>query len=156
MKRLPFLLLLLSCVTANAQSKAELFKTIRSIDSALFSIVYKCDAQKIEAFFDDDFEFYHDKGGPTMSLASFMQTLQKNFCGENPFYLRREPVPGTMEVFPMDHYGALQTGEHVFYIKGADGKEILDGKGKYVHLWKYDNDRWRITRVVSYDHGPAK
>ena len=85
-----------------------------------------------------------------------METQKKNFCGERPFYLRREPVPGTMEVFPMDNYGALQTGEHVFYIMGPDGKEVLDGRAKYVHLWKYDDGQWRITRVMSFDHGPAK
>ena len=56
----------------------------------------------------------------------------------------------------MDNYGAVQTGEHVFYIKGEDGKEVLDGKAKYTHVWKYEKDQWRISRVISYDHGPAR
>lgn len=156
MKILPALLLLL-CFATKAQNNphGDLYKQIESLDSVLFSVVYKCDVQKIESFFTDDLEFYHDKGGLTKSRAAFMDTQQNNFCGDHPFYLRRETVPGTMKVFPMDNYGAVQTGEHVFYIKGADGKEVLDGRAKYVHLWKYEQAQWRITRVISYDHGPA-
>ena len=147
----------LTCLAAQAQNnQVELFQKIKGLDSAMFSVVYKCDAQKIESFFAEDLEFYHDKSGASKSRAAFMETQKKNFCGERPLYLRREAVSGTMEVFPMDNYGALQTGEHVFYIKGADGKEILNGKAKYVHLWRYDNGHWRITRVLSFDHGPAK
>jgi hypothetical protein len=157
MKTLPVILFLLSSLGVRAQNnQSELFERIKSLDSAMFAVVYKCDAQKIESFLAEDLEFYHDKSGPTRSRAAFMETQKKNFCGERPFYLRREPVSGTMEVFPMDNYGALQTGEHIFYIKGPDGKEILDGRAKYVHLWKNDNGQWRITRVMSFDHGPAK
>ena len=157
MKLLSALLVLFSCFAVKAQTPhTELFEKIKSLDSAMFAVVYKCDAEKIESFFAEDLEFYHDKGGATRSRAAFMETQKKNFCGERPFYLRREQVPGTLEVFPMDNYGALQTGEHLFYIKGADGKEVLDGRAKYVHLWKFDNGEWRITRVMSFDHGPAK
>lgn len=154
MKRLTPVFILLACLSAKAQdNRSELFETIKSLDSAIFSIVYKCDAQKIESFFTEDLEFYHDKGGATMSRAAFMETLKRNFCGDHPFYLRREPVPGTMEVFPMDNYGAVQTGEHIFYIKGPDGNEVLNGKARYVQLWRYENGHWRIARVISFDHG---
>ena len=157
MRLIPCVSLLLSSFIAQAQNdQMELFKNIQRLDSAMFSVVYKCDTKKIESFLAEDLEFYHDKSGPMKSRAAFMETQKKNFCGELPFYLRREAVPGTMEVFPMDNYGALQTGEHVFYIKGNDGKEILDGSAKYVHLWKYDKGEWRITRVFSFDHGPAR
>ncbi len=155
--KIPATILMLLSFTANAQTgnQDDLFRKIRSLDSVMFSIVYKCDAQKVESFFTEDLEFYHDKGGLTKSRAAFMEKQKNNFCGERPFYLRREPVPGTMKVFPMDNYGAVQTGEHIFYIKGEDGKEKLDGKAKYTHLWKYDQGQWRIARVISYDHGPA-
>jgi hypothetical protein len=156
MKNLSALFLLL-CFAAQAQNhpQEDLFKKIQSLDSIMFTVVYKCDAQKIESFFTEDLEFYHDKGGLTKSRAAFMDTQKKNFCGDRPFYLRREPVSGTMKVFAMDNYGAVQTGEHVFYIKGADGKEILDGQAKYTHLWKFEEGEWRIARAISYDHGPA-
>ncbi|WP_276372151.1 nuclear transport factor 2 family protein [Chryseolinea sp. H1M3-3] len=149
--------LMLMCFTASAQTgpKDDLFQKIKSLDSIMFAVVYKCNAQKVESFFTEDLEFYHDKGGLTKSRAAFMQMQKNNFCGERPFYLRREPVPGTMKVFLMDKYGAVQTGEHVFYVKGEDGKEKLDGKAKYTHLWKYEQDQWKIARVISYDHGPA-
>lgn len=158
MIKLLLVILMLACYAATAQDdhQKDLFKQIKSLDSIMFSVVYKCDAAKIESFFAEDLEFYHDKGGLTKSRATFMEMQKKNFCGEHPFYLRREPVPGSMKVFPMNNYGAVQTGEHVFYVKGEDGKEVLDGRAKYTHLWKYENDQWRIARVISYDHGPAK
>lgn len=158
MIKLLLVALMFLCYAATAQNaqQDDLFKKIKSLDSVLFSLVYKCDAVKIESFFVEDLEFYHDKGGLTKSRAAFMEMQNKNFCGEHPFYLRREPVPGSMKVFPMNNYGAVQTGEHVFFVKGQDGKEVLDGRAKYTHLWKYENDQWRIARVISYDHGPAK
>jgi hypothetical protein len=152
------LLSVLLCFSANGQSPshADLFNQIQELDSIMFSLVYNCDKEKIESFFTEDLEFYHDKGGMTKSRATFMENQQKNFCGERPFYLRREVVPGTMKVFPMNNYGAVQSGDHVFYIKNAEGKEVLDGKARYTNLWKFDDGKWRIARVISYDHGPAR
>lgn len=152
------LLFILWCFSAKGQtsSQTDLFNQIQKLDSALFSLVYNCDKEKIESFFTEDLEFYHDKGGLTTTRAAFMENQQKNFCGERPFYLRREVVPGTMKVFPMNNYGAVQSGEHVFYVRNAEGKEVLDGKARYTHLWKFKDGHWRLSRVISYDHGPAK
>lgn len=152
------LLFILFCFSVNGQntSQTELFNQIQKLDSLLFSLVYNCDKEKIESFFTEDLEFYHDKGGLMKSRAAFMEIQQKNFCGERPAYLRREVVPGTMKVFPMYNYGAVQSGDHVFYVKNAEGKEVLEGKASYTHLWKFEDGQWRVSRVISYDHGPAK
>jgi hypothetical protein len=30
------------------------------------------------------------------------------------------------------------------------------GEAKFVMLWQYKDGAWKITRVISYDHGAAK
>jgi hypothetical protein len=65
-------------------------------------------------------------------------------------------IPGTLEVHPMDGYGALQIGAHRFcnaQAKPCDGTS--GGVGKFIHLWQNGDGAWQITRVISYDHAPA-
>jgi hypothetical protein len=65
-------------------------------------------------------------------------------------------APGTLEVHPMDGFGALQIGAHRFCdvkLKQCDGS--TGGVGKYIHLWQNTGDTWKITRVISYDHASA-
>jgi hypothetical protein len=55
----------------------------------------------------------------------------------------------------MNNYGALISGEHIFYVNESGKKEYLDGYGKFTHLWRFENNSWKMSRIVSYDHGPA-
>jgi hypothetical protein len=54
-----------------------------------------------------------------------------------------------LEVYPMKGYGAVELGTHRFSHPGIDSEE---GDAKFVHLWKYENGKWLVTRVISYDH----
>lgn len=51
----------------------------------------------------------------------------------------------------MDGYGALETGVHRFHHPGHEDTEPV-GEGKFIHLWQYKDNAWKITRVISYDH----
>src|SRR5262249_35485094 len=71
---------------------------------------------------------------------------------------RRELIKGSMQVYPINNYGAVQLGDHRFYVTenarlaDGQGKEVLSGVAKFIHVWKYENGEWRISRVFSYDH----
>jgi hypothetical protein len=156
---LPRLLLLAGSVvllhTAVAQFKPnspvppELYNKIASLDSALFHTFNTCDLEGFAAFFSEDIEFYHDKGGLTPSKQALVESIKNNVCGK----LRRELVPGSLEVYPIPNYGALQLGTHRFYQRSADGKESAPGApAKFAHLWQQKDGVWQITRVFSYDH----
>jgi len=137
------------------QSKPEdpLYQRIAPLDRALFEAYNTCDLDKLATFFADDVEFYHDVGGPMRTRATVVDAVKKNICGKT----RRDHVPGTLEVHPMDAYGALQIGVHRFCdisLKQCDGTS--GGLGRYVHLWQNRDGEWKITRVYSYDHVPAK
>ena len=55
-----------------------------------------------------------------------------------------------MEVRPIKDYGAVQTGEHRFYLSQHGEKEALDGICKFVMLWRKTGEDWRVSRVISY------
>lgn len=138
--------------TSADHKSAKLYETLADLDSALFSTVYTCNLEKNAAFFTEDLEFYHDKGGLTKSRKTFMEGLEKNFCGEQAQKLRRELLKGSLRVYPMNNYGAVQIGEHRFYVTEKGQPEKLTGEAKFAHLWKLKNGEWKISRVLSYDH----
>jgi uncharacterized protein DUF4440 len=150
------LLLLLLCMTTtrvhpqssnNPAKPDELFRTVASLDSALFDAYNQCDLQKFGTFLTDDVEFYHDQSGVTLGRENLTAAVQKNICGK----VRRELVPGTLEVYPMHGYGAVEMGVHRFRQPKVDPDKPV-GEAKFIHLWQSKDGVWKITRVISYDH----
>jgi len=76
---------------------------------------------------------------------NFMKEVAKNNNG-----LRRELVKGSLEIYPIPGYGAMEIGEHKF-CHLENGKQDC-GTFKFVHIWEKKNGEWKISRVVSYDH----
>ena len=133
----------------------EIIKAIYHHDSIFWEAYNKCDVETMAKYFTDDLEFYHDKSGPTFTLTTFEANMRTGLCGKADWRLRREPIEGTVKAFPMNNYGGVITGEHVFYINEAGKPEFLDGYGKFMQLWQFKNGQWKMSRIVSYDHGPA-
>ena len=52
-------------------------------------------------------------------------------------------------------YGAILSGQHVFYIIEKGKEPQLDGLARFTHLWLKSETGWKMSRVLSYDHGPA-
>lgn len=143
-----------------AQTEQEkLSATILSKDSLFWMAYNSCDTEKFGQFFTDDLEFYHDKGGITNGLKDLVGSFKNNLCSNENFRIRREAIAGTMKVFPLQKsdtiYGAILSGEHLFYITEKDKKERLSGKARFTHLWLLNNGVWKMSRILSYDHGPA-
>ena len=132
------------------QNQQELDQTVTALDAALFDSYNKCDLKKFESFFVDDVEFYHDQGGVTLGKAALTESVKNNICGKTT----RELVPGTLHVYYMKGYGALELGVHRFHHPGHEDTEGV-GEGQFIHLWQYKDGAWKITRVISYDHHSA-
>jgi Domain of unknown function (DUF4440) len=132
------------------RSQAELDKAIASLDAALFDSYNRCDLEKFSSFFVDDVEFYHDQGGVTLGRQKLTESVKNNICGK----VTRELVSGTLQVYYMKGYGAVEMGVHRFHHPGHEDTEPV-GEGKFIHLWQYKDGAWKITRVVSYDHHAA-
>jgi hypothetical protein len=129
------------------RSQAELERTVASLDAALFGSYNTCQLEKFASFFADDVEFYHDLDGVTHGKEKLSASLKNNICGK----VTRELVPGTLQVYPMKGYGAVEMGVHRFHHPGHDDTEPV-GEGKFIHLWQYKDGAWKVTKVISYDH----
>jgi hypothetical protein len=144
--------LLVAC-NASAQTKAgvddldqrQLTATITALDSRLFTAYNQCDLKTFGSLIAPDVEFYHDKGGLTLGRDKLVASVKDNICGK----VRRELLPGTLEVYPIAHFGAVETGSHRFCELGT-GK--CEGQARFVHLWQFRNGAWYVSRVISYDH----
>ena len=128
-------------------SKA-LYDTIAHMDSIVFNAANSQDLKTMATLFTDDLEFYHDASG----LAGYEKTM-KDFQNlfTNHKDTRRALVAGSMEVYPIKDYGAIQTGLHQFcHLENGVLKDC--GTFKFLHIWKRTATGWKISRVVSYNH----
>jgi hypothetical protein len=150
--RLGLVALLLSTISASGFAQdtvrsGQLFDELGRMDAELFEAAFvTCNADKFRAIFTDDAEFYHDRTG--LAVGDAARTL-KSCPRDNG--VTRSLVPGSLEVYPMKGYGAVQIGRHVFARKGEPGSEVA----KFVHLWKQEKGVWRLARVLSFDHRPS-
>jgi hypothetical protein len=126
---------------------AELYDEIMRLDSILFTAFNKRDTMLFKEFFTKDLEFYHDKGGLTgfEHTINFMRTTAQAKSD-----LRRDLVEGSSEVYAVPGYGAMQIGKHRFCHTENSRNDC--GTFKFVHIWQYKEGKWKISRVVSYDH----
>ena len=127
----------------------ELTNKIAHMDSVLFYAFNTCDVNLSKSLFTEDLEFYHDAGGLT-NYSQNVKSIVQRCNGETK--VRRELVEGSLEVFPIKNFGAIQIGRHRFYYTEKGQGEKLDGTFKFVHIWKNTNGAWKISRVISYDH----
>ncbi len=154
------LLFIVPTATLFAQATEEnVSATISHLDSAFWKAYNNCDTAAYTNFIWDDVEFYHDKGGITDGAKALSQSLAKNLCSNANYRLRREAVAGTVHVYPMQKdnqlYGAVISGEHVFYITANSKPEYLDGQASFTHLWLLKDGVWKMSRILSYNHHPA-
>lgn len=130
-------------------TKTDLYDTIYLMDSIFFEAFNTCDTTMSKSLFTKDLEFYHDHGG----LTNYDQNLRSiiNRCNATT-KVRRELVPGSLEVYPIKDYGAIEIGRHRFYYRQVGEEEKLDGTFKFIHIWVHENNEWKISRVISFDH----
>jgi hypothetical protein len=139
--------------TASGQAKytykpddQKLYDTITHLDSVFFAAYNNCTLllDKYAAFYSDSLEFYHDKGGLSTSKQEVVDGTKKNICGK----VTRELVKGSVEVYPIPGYGAVEMGLHMFH----NNQEKQTGPpkvSKFIIFWKQINKKWKITKVVS-------
>lgn len=143
--------LLAAATNGHAQDSPRsgaLFDQLAAMDHALFEAAFvTCDKQRFRMLFTDDAEFYHDRTG-----ASFGEDARTMKTCPRDNGVTRELLAGSLEVYPMSDYGAIQIGRHRFTKRGEPGSEVA----RFVHLWKRAGDTWRLARVLSFDHRPEE
>lgn len=120
-----------------------LYDSIVAMDAAWEDAYNHCKMAAMDSMMSEDMEFYHDRGGLMTSKALLMNALKQNICGKVTRHLK----PGSIAVYPIHNYGAVEMGEHAFR-NSQEPKSALH-YAKFVHLWKREKGQWRITRVIS-------
>ena len=127
----------------------DLYDTIAHLDNVFFNAFNTRNFDKLKTLISENLEFYHDLGGVT-NYNQNMDAFKKTF--ESDRRVRRELVEGTLEVYPIKDYGAVETGTHRFYATEKGQQEKLSSEAKFVQLWQQKDGRWKITRIISYGH----
>jgi ketosteroid isomerase-like protein len=120
---------------------------IARMDSLVFAAFNARDLARLKTFFAPDLEFYQDNEG----LENYSQTL-KDF-GEmfhQPTRIRRMLVRGSLDVYPIKNYGAIEVGSHRFCHEEKGKTEC--GTFKFLHVWRKAGNSWQLSRIVSYAH----
>ena len=122
----------------------EFYNHIVYLDSLFFDAYNRCNIAVMDSLLSEDLEFYHDKGGFSNSKKETMAAVQKNICGK----VTRELLKGSIEVYEIKDYGAVQIGFHGFH----NNQEKETGPthfSKFVHIWRLQKNKWQISRIIS-------
>jgi hypothetical protein len=130
------------------KNQAELDNAITELDRLLFDAYNHCDLKTFDSLLADDVEFYHDQGGVTLGHAALTESVKNNICTGDT---QRVLVPGTLKIYHMKGYGAVEIGVHRFVHPKTEATNGT-GEARFVHLWQYQNGAWKLTRALSYDH----
>ncbi|HEX2846735.1 MAG TPA: nuclear transport factor 2 family protein [Chitinophagaceae bacterium] len=149
------LVLLLAPGVMNAQKKAaapvyeykpdsqELYDAIARMDSIFFEAYNTCKMDVQAAIYSDSIEFYHDKGGVSTSKKDILDATRRNICGK----VTRQLIPGSIEVYPIKDYGAIELGQHKFFNnQEPDAPQHIS---RFMVFWKKTGNDWKIVKVVS-------
>lgn len=158
MKQIGILVLLLISYTIQAQVKkdSDLFRALKTQDSTFFELGFnQCDLEYLKVHIADDLRFYHDQGG-FQDRNAFFENTQKYICSNAAQKPIRKADTKSLEVFPLFNdgklYGAIQTGIHHFYLREKGKDDVWTSTAKFTHVWILDNQNWKLSEVLSYDH----
>ncbi|WP_434939073.1 nuclear transport factor 2 family protein [Shewanella sp. HL-SH8] len=148
MTKIALVLLVFVSMTAVADDLI-LTDKMKALDTEVFESFNRCQSpdelEKHASFFASDVEFYHDNGGVTWDRDSMIANTKNNACG----HYSRKLVEGTFNVHSIKDFGAITEGVHIFCQSKTNECE---GKAKFVMVWHKVDDKWQITRVLSYGH----
>lgn len=120
-----------------------LYDSISAMDARWEDAYNNCKLDVMEEIISEDLEFYHDQGGLLTSKTKLNEALKNNICGK----VTRELKKGSLEVYPINGYGAVEMGLHAFHNRQEPTAKLH--YSKFVHIWKKQSGKWQITRVIS-------
>ena len=122
---------------------SELYNTIIELDKTYFKAYNECDMKTQSEFYDDDIEFYHDKGGLATDKTELLKSIERNICGK----VTRTLIEESVEVHPIKGFGAVQIGMHKFY--NNQEPDAISKPTKFIVVWKKTDTNWLMSRVIS-------
>lgn len=149
-------LLFMGNFSAQIAQDSPLFLELKKQDSLFFDRGFNnCDIAFLESKMDDNLKFYHDNGG-FQDKKLFLEKTKQNICADPNKKPIRKLVENTLQVYPLKNngvlYGAIQKGEHQFFIREKNKEDVLGGEAEFTSVWIKKNENWVMSDVLSYDH----
>lgn len=121
----------------------ELYDTIIKMDKDFFDAYNNCDLKKQTEIYSNNMEFFHDKDGLITSKQDIIDATERNICGK----VTRTLIKGSVEVYTISNYGAVQIGFHKYYNNQEPNAESIPVK--FILIWHNEDGNWKIKKVVS-------
>lgn len=121
----------------------KLYDEIFAMDQAFFNAYNNCDLEKQASMYADDIEFFHDKGGLMTSKKEILESTKLYVCGK----VTRTLIDGSVEVYPIKDYGAVEIGFHKFYNNQEPDAESIPSK--FITVWHNEDGNWKLAKVIS-------
>ncbi len=122
-----------------------LYKTIVEMDSIFFDAYNNCNLklEKYASMYSDNIEFYHDRGGLSSVKKDIVESTRVNVCGK----VTRELQKGSIEVYGIPGFGAVEFGFHCFHNKQEPNAP--SHMARFMIIWEQKDNQWKLSRVVS-------
>jgi ketosteroid isomerase-like protein len=124
-------------------SNVDLHNQIVKMDTTYFDAYNTCDMETQADLYDENIEFFHDKGGLSTDKKQLLKALKDNICNK----VTRTLIKGSIEVYPIKDYGAIEIGYHKFFNKEEPNAKSIPSK--FIMIWKKEKNNWKITKVIS-------
>ena len=138
------------------QITGEASAQVLDADKAFWAAYNACDIDGMDQFLTEGLEFYHDKSGLMSGKAALDASLRDGLCKSGGPRVRREAIESSVHFYPLAGYGGILSGDHLFYVREPGKAEYLDGQARFTHVWLLADGKWRMSRILSYDHGPPR
>lgn len=123
-------------------ASSKLYGTIAKLDSTYFDAYNNSKPEVLDDLTAENLEFYHDHGGLSTSKAESNAAIKKNIFGK----VTRTLTPGSLEVYEIPGFGAIEFGYHSFTNKI---EQQTSQPSKFVIIWQQKANKWQVTRVIS-------
>ncbi|WP_347922565.1 serine hydrolase [Pontimicrobium sp. SW4] len=156
---IPFLIIVIFNfykINSQVSTDSSLFLELKKQDSILFEKGFnQCDIKYLERKISKNLKFYHDQSG-IQDRKVFFENIKKYICSNPDKKPIRKLKKGSLTVFPLYNngklYGAIQNGIHHFYIREKAKEDLWTSIAKFTSVWLLDNNEWKMSDVLSYDH----
>ena len=136
---------------AAGQDQDSLYQEIWAADQAAFAAYNDRNIGEFAQYLSSDVEFYHDQDGRIVPYDTLVKAFKHLFRPERPTQALRMIDSGSFRVYPIPEYGAVETATHRFY-EVSDEEKRFATVAKTFMLWKKVDNRWLLSKIVSYDH----
>ena len=157
------LALLIAAATIGPTTPAEELRSeIMAADDVLFERSFnECDLSALRGILTPDAEMIHDQAGVIKGREAFIEPIRKNICNGGAQKPIRKRVDQSIDIYPLYEsgrlYGAIQQGQHEFYLREEGKPLVLTNRARFVIIWLKTPEGWKLKSTLSWDHlNPAE